>query len=119
LQQIQQRQIQYALATLSRAVQGLESNGHSPVVMKTLDHWPDIGSNLDLCISASEAETVGAMKSELQAEVQRQSWGDRLAHKWNFRIPGLPQLVEIHVGCLGQTGEHDALPKQLQETSVM
>ena len=50
------------------------------------------------------------MRSELQAEVQPQSWGDRLAHKWNFRIPGLPQLVEIHIGCLGQTGEQDALP---------
>jgi len=119
LQQIQQRQIQYALATLSRVVQGLERTGHSPVVIKTLDHWPDIGSDLDLFISASEAETVGAMKSELQAEVQRQSWGDRLAHKWNFRIPGLPQLVEIHVGCLGQTGEQSALPAYLEGTSVI
>jgi hypothetical protein len=119
LQRAEQRQIDAALMTLSKIVQALELTGHTPIVIKTLDHWPDIGSDLDLFIGASEADTVRVMRSELQAEVQAQSWGDRLAHKWNFKIPGLPQLVEIHVGCLGQTGEHDALPKQLQETSVM
>jgi hypothetical protein len=118
LEQIQQQQVQNALATLWKVVQGLEHTGHSPIVIKTLDHWPDIGSDLDLFISAGEAETVRAMKSELQAEVQPQSWGDRLAHKWNFRIPGLPQLVEIHVGCLGQTGEQQALTAFLESTSV-
>src|ERR1019366_6398943 len=46
-----------------------------------------------------------ASQGKRKAEPQPQSWGDRLAHKWNFRIPGLPRLVEIHVGCLGQTGE--------------
>ena len=119
LEQIQKQQISYALATLSKVVGALERTGHSPVVIKTLDHWPDIGSDLDLFISASEADTVRVMKSELQAEPQSQSWGDRLAHKWNFRIPGLPQLVEIHVGCLGQTGEQEALPAYLEATSVM
>jgi hypothetical protein len=59
------------------------------------------------------------MQDELQAVPQPRSWGDRLAHKWNFRIPGLPQLVEIHMGCLGQTGEQDALPAHLEETSML
>lgn len=118
LEMAQQRQIEHALATLAKVVAGLEHTGHSPVVIKTLDHWPDIGSDLDLFISASEADTVRVMKSELQAEPQPQSWGDKLAHKWNFRVPGLPQLVEIHVGCLGQTGEHEALPAYLEATSM-
>jgi hypothetical protein len=118
MKRAEQRQIDTALVTLSKIVGALELTGHTPIVIKTLDHWPDIGSDLDLFIGATEADTVRVMRSELQAEVQPQSWGDRLAHKWNFKIPGLPQLVEIHVGCLGQTGEHDALPKQLQETSV-
>src|SRR6202167_583242 len=119
LAQAEQQQISHALTSLDKVVRALEQTGHSPLVIKTLDHWPDIGSDLDLFIAASEDNTVRVMQSELQAEVQPQSWGDRLAHKWNFKIPGLPQLVEIHVGRLGQTGEHDALPKQLQETSVM
>jgi len=119
LAQVEQRKIENALAVLDNVVRALEQTGHSPIVIKTLDHWPDIGSDLDLFIAASEGDTVRAMRRELQAQPQPQSWGDRLAHKWNFRIPGLPQLVEIHIGCLGQTGEHDALPVHLEETSLM
>jgi hypothetical protein len=119
LAQAEEKQIAHALAFLDKVVRALERTGHSPLVIKTLDHWPDIGSDLDLFISATEGDTVRAMQSELQAEVQPQSWGDRLAHKWNFRVPGLSRLVEIHVGCLGQTGEQDALPAHLEETSVM
>ena len=119
LSQVEQRRVEHALFALSKVVRALEFTGHSPVVIKTLDHWPDIGSDLDLFTAATEDDTVRVMRSELQAEPQPQSWGDRLAHKWNFRIPGLPQLVEIHVGCLGQTGEQDELPAHLSETSVM
>ncbi len=117
--QVEERQIGRALAVLEKVVLALELTGHSPVVIKTLDHWPDLGSDLDLFIAASEADTVRAMQSELRAEPQPRSWGDRLAHKWNFRIPGLRQLVEIHVGCLGQTGEQVTLPLHLEETSVV
>ena len=119
LAQAEERRIAGALAALDKVVRALALTGHSPLVIKTLDHWPDIGSDLDLFIAATESDTVRVMQSELQAEPQPQSWGDRLAHKWNFRIPGLPQLVEIHVGCLGQTGEQDALPAYLEETCVM
>jgi len=119
LAQAEERQVGRALAVLDKVVRALALTGHSPVVIKTLDHWPDIGSDLDLFIAATENDTVRAMQSELRAELQPQSWGDRLAHKLNFRIPGLPQLVEIHVGRLGQTGEQDALPAHLEETSVM
>jgi len=119
LAQAEERQIARSLASLDEVVRALELTGHSPLVIKTLDHWPDIGSDLDLFIAASEEDTVRVMRNELQAQVQPQSWGDRLAHKWNFRVPGLPRSVEIHVGCLGQTGEQDALPAHLEETSVM
>jgi len=112
-------QIGHALAALAKVVLALELTGHSPVVIKTLDHWPDVGSDLDLFIAASEADTVRVMQSELRAEPQPRSWGDRLARKWNFQIPGLPRLVEIHVGCLGQTGEQETLPLHLEETSVV
>ena len=115
----EEREIGHALAALDRVVRALELTGHSPLVIKTLDHWPDIGSDLDLFISAPENNVERVMRSELQAVPQPQSWGDRLAHKWNFRIPGLSRLVEIHVGCLGQTGEQDALPVYLEKNSLV
>ena len=40
----------HALAVLDKVVRALELTGHSPIVIKTLDHWPDIGSDLDLFI---------------------------------------------------------------------
>jgi hypothetical protein len=119
LAQVEEQKVECALVGLHKVVRALELAGQSPVVIKTLDHWPDIGSDLDLFAAGPEIETVRVMQSELQATTQPRSWGDRLAHKWNFRIPGLPQLVEIHIGCLGQTGEQHALPLHLEETSVM
>ena len=117
LEQAEQCQVDNSLASLQKVVRALEKTGHTPLVIKTLDHWPDIGSDLDLFIAATERDTVHALQSGVQAEPQPQSWGDRLAHKWNFRIPGLTRLVEIHVGCLGQTGEQHELPASLEETS--
>jgi hypothetical protein len=108
----------YALTVLQRIVSAIEATEHTPIVIKTLDHWPDIGSDLDLFTSASDADTIRIMRDELGAEVLKQSWGDRLAHKWNFRIRGLEQLVEVHIGRLGQTGEHCALPAHLERTST-
>jgi hypothetical protein len=35
---------------LDKVVRALELTGHSPIVIKTLDHWPDIGSDLDLLL---------------------------------------------------------------------
>jgi Uncharacterised nucleotidyltransferase len=83
------------------------------VVMKSLDHWPDLGSDLDLFAAASAADVVAIMKTGFEARLAERSWGDRLAHKWNFIIPGLPELVEVHVGRLGQTGEQLAVAESL------
>jgi hypothetical protein len=55
------------------------------------------------------------MEQRFNARVEPQSWGDRLACKWNFRVPGLPELIEIHVGRLGQTGEQTRLGRALIE----
>jgi len=85
-------------------------------VIKSLDHWPDLGSDLDLYSNASSKDVIRIMKENFKAELAERSWGDRLAGKWNFIVPGLPESVEVHVGRLGQTGEHvawaDSIPKR-------
>jgi Uncharacterised nucleotidyltransferase len=97
------------LAYLSEILDAFEGLDHPVMVMKSLDHWPDTGSDLDLLVSVEDREACRIFETGFHASRQSQSWGDRLAHKFNFRIPGLPELVEVHVGCLGQTGEHTAL----------
>jgi hypothetical protein len=102
-----------ALAHLSEIVREMEANGAPVVVMKSLDHWPDLGNDLDLYSTASEQRVVGIFTSKLHADIEHRSWGDRLAQKWNFRIPGLRESVEVHVQRLGQTGEHIAMAQRL------
>ena len=97
------------LTCLDQIVGRFERRGHRIAIMKTLDHWPDTGSDLDLLVSAEDREVCDIFKNQFHAIRQNPSWGDRLAHKFNFRIPGLAELVEVHVGCLGQMGEHTTL----------
>ena len=83
------------------------------MVIKSLDHWPDLGSDLDLFTNAESEQVIHLMRTRFGAELAPRSWGDRLAHKWNFLIPGLPEAVEVHVGRLGQTGEQYAFASSL------
>jgi len=82
-------------------------------VIKSLDHWPDLGSDLDLYTNASPQDVSRLMKRHFNAEISSRSWGDRLASKWNFVVPGLPESVEIHMGRLGQTGEQVEMASHL------
>jgi len=74
-------------------------------VIKTLDHWPDFGSDIDLYTNANPARVCELMQKQFNAAIATRSWGDRLAGKWNFEIPDLREAVEIHMQRLGQTGE--------------
>ncbi|MGA9528746.1 MAG: hypothetical protein WBS24_11575 [Terriglobales bacterium] len=96
----------------------LDSRGCKVAVIKSLDHWPDFGSDIDLCTSADEARIKQVMEEEFNARPVERSWGDRLANKWNYCVPGLPELVEIHVQYLGQTGEHTELVQRVIRRAV-
>jgi hypothetical protein len=86
-------------------------------VIKSLDHWPDLGSDLDLYTDTDSKHAIQLMKTRFQAGLAPRSWGDRLAGKWNFVIPGLPESVEIHMGRLGQTGEQVTIAANIARRS--
>jgi len=90
----------------------LESAGCPTTVMKSLDHWPDLGNDLDLYTSASASQVCRVMTTRFHAHIEPRSWGDHLANKWNFAIAGLPEAVEVHAQRLGQTGEHIAVAQR-------
>ncbi len=106
------QRIQNALTFLHHICDELESGGCPITVMKSLDHWPDLGSDLDLFTTADERRVVHVMLNRLAAHIEPRSWGDRLANKWNFAVPGLPESVEVHAQRLGQTGEQTAMAKR-------
>jgi len=102
----EQARIDSAMVRLGEIISTLQSAGCAVVVMKSLDHWPDLGNDLDLYTTAPEEEIVRVFTEKLGAHIEARSWGDRLAKKWNFALPGLRESVEVHVQRLGQTGEH-------------
>jgi hypothetical protein len=106
------QRIQNALTFLHHICSELEDGGCPTTVMKSLDHWPDLGNDLDLFTTADERRVIHVMLNRMGAHIEPRSWGDRLANKWNFAIPGLPESVEVHAKRLGQTGEHTAMAKR-------
>jgi hypothetical protein len=113
----EQARIDRALSYLAPICQELETAG-TVVVIKSLDHWPDLGSDLDLYTDADAREVVAIMRNRFHAHLENQSWGDRLANKWNFQVPGLPELIEVHVQRLGQTGEQKLIGAALVARSA-
>jgi hypothetical protein len=111
--------INHALTFLQQICGALEECGCPVTVIKSLDHWPDLGSDLDLYTDADAANVVQAMHTRFNATLADRSWGDRLANKWNFVVPGLRELVEVHAGRLGQTGEQTAVTRSLSARTCM
>lgn len=115
----EEKRISTALVYLQSICDELESAKCPTTVMKSLDHYPDLGNDLDLYSTADEKAICEVMTGKFNAHIEARSWGDRLAHKWNFSIPGLKESVEIHVQRLGQTGEHTALAQRFVSRRVL
>lgn len=98
-----------ALDALNAVCRGLEEARCPVAVMKTLDHMPDLGNDLDLVSTGDRRTILKVFTQDFGARVEPRSWGDRLASKWNFALPGLRESIEAHIGRLGQTGEHIGL----------
>jgi hypothetical protein len=116
--QAEQHRITNALQYLQRICRELEEAGCPVVVMKSLDHTPDLGNDLDLYTTAGEAKVRAIFVGRLHARVEPRSWGDRLAHKWNFALAGLRESVEVHSQRLGQTGEHLRMARRFVDRQV-
>lgn len=114
----QEQRIQNALPVLQRICSELENAGCATTVMKSLDHWPDLGNDLDLYTTGDEKRVKDVMVTRMAARVDPRSWGDRLANKWNFCIPGLPELIEVHAQRLGQTGEQTQMARRFVSRRV-
>ena len=102
-----------AMRFLHQICGAFEREGFDVAIIKSLDHWPDLGSDLDLYSNADPGQISDLMKRRFGAQIAARSWGDRLARKWNFNLPGLAEAVEVHMGRLGQTGEQVTIASRL------
>jgi len=111
------RRIKTAVTFLGDICDTFGDHGYNIMVIKSLDHWPDLGSDLDLYTDTDPDDVLKLMSTRFDAKIAQRSWGDRLAGKWNFVVPGLSEAVEIHMGRLGQTGEQVAFASRLAQRS--
>ena len=102
-----------AIEHLHAICSAFDEAGLDATVIKSLDHWPDLGSDIDLYSNTPTTAICDLMTKTFGAQIASRSWGDRLANKWNFNIPGMPEPVEVHAGRLGQTGEQKVLAARL------
>ena len=113
------KRISTALVYLQAICDELENANCPTTVLKSLDHYPDLGNDLDLYSTADEKAIGNVMTGKFNAHIEARSWGDRLANKWNFAVRGLRESVEVHVQRLGQTGEHTTLARRFVSRRVM
>src|SRR3569833_1581024 len=97
--------IDNAVAHLWQITNAFTNRRCSVAVIKSLDHLPALGSDLDLYTNATPDDMIRLKQKKNKADPEHHSKRDRLADKRNNNEPGQPELVEIHVGRLGQTGE--------------
>jgi hypothetical protein len=114
---VERGRIKTALKFLADICDKFGNDGYGVTVIKSLDHWPDLGSDIDLYTDANPDDVFNLMRTSFDAQIAPRSWGDCLAGKWNFLVPGLPEAVEIHMGRLGQTGEQVAFASHLAKRS--
>lgn len=109
----EQKRIREALQSLQAICGELESADCPVVVIKTLEHWPDFGSDLDLFTTGDERCVIELLRNKFRARGTTRSWGDFLSHKRSFKLPGLETPAEVHMSRLGQGGEHVRLAKRI------
>lgn len=115
---VERKRIANALHYMNAICQAFARARCPVTIIKSVDHWPDLGGDIDLYTSGERELVLDLFRKQFKAELEPQSWGDRLANKWNFRLPGLPELVECHVKCLGQTGEQVALAQRVEQRRI-
>ena len=114
----EQARIDRAVAALEEICAELEGAGCPVAVMKTLDHWPDFGTDIDLITMADERRVESILLKKFQGRLLTRSIGDHLAHKRNYQLRGLRESVEIHAGRLGPAGEHVGLAQRFLDRRV-
>ena len=64
---------------LYEVCQTLDEIGCPVVVIKSLDHLPDIGADLDLLTCANEERVIQVMRERFNITIEPRSWSDRVA----------------------------------------
>ena len=110
-QEQERARIEQGLATIAGIAQQFARHEIPFMVIKTGDHYPDQGHDIDLLLADGGDAAEQIMREELAASRLERSVSEVLSAKSNWRCG--PTTVEMHVGRLGQVGEHRRLAEEI------
>src|SRR5437016_1272348 len=87
---IEHKRIDNALRFLNAICHHLESSGCPVTVIKSLDHWPDLGGDLDLYTSGDRDEVIRVFTQDFAARLQPQAGAIVWPTSGISRFPGCP-----------------------------
>jgi hypothetical protein len=119
IQQVQTQQNAETVRSLHVICEELEQAGHPVVILKSLDHWPDLGSDVDVYAPAGDAAIAAILTSRFGARQYKRRMAGRLANQQTFSIPGMLKPLELHCGRLGRTGEHLELCRNMVAQTLL
>ncbi len=73
---------------------------------KALQHWPDMGHDIDLFVMDASLQIDALVLSHLKGVPASSSLVNRISKKTGFDLPSVVTPLEIHHGLIGHVGEH-------------
>ncbi|HEV2766020.1 MAG TPA: nucleotidyltransferase family protein [Pyrinomonadaceae bacterium] len=95
-----------AVETVRRVGHACERKGVRFIFAKAFQHYPDVGTDIDLFVLARSRATDALVLEGTPAAPRRASLHARLAGVSNYKVAGCETLLEIHHGRMGLLGEY-------------
>lgn len=107
----ERERIERGLVAIATFTELFERRALPFMVIKTGDHYPDQGHDIDIFVAADGGKAAKILREEMGASPLERSVSEVLSAKTNWRIGAA--TIEVHAGRLGQVGEHLRLADEL------
>ena len=97
----------------------LSAKNISFILPSLLQHYPDMGGDIDLLIIDPANEISEILKHTLNAHPLKNKFINIISTESSFFIHPLSLLIEIHRGRLGLVGEHKFYPRLILKNRIM
>jgi hypothetical protein len=106
LERREANRVSLTLAAIAQLQDFCQRAGVEVVFPKALQHYPDMGHDIDLWTLERASSFDADLCREFGAIPARRGVFDRIAGKRGYELPGCPAPVEIHHEAIGHLGEH-------------
>jgi len=111
--QRERQRVSEAFALARRVADACDARGIPALFPKVLQHYPDLGDDLDLLVVSPSRRVDAVILEGLRAVRRPGDWGSRIAGSVTYQVEGCSTPLDIQHGRLGVAGEETAFPAML------